>query len=211
VRVRAGLVSLAVVPALAAPACGEDGPTGRAPAPRAYSTEDLEAFVLRPQEGPPATRLVEAGSGPLATVEQFWSSVCCPAQQEVFADAGFQAGYGALFERPGRSGDPIDTRPGYELISSRVALFSTEEGAAEAMREWIEYHDAPELAALPARGLGDDAHAFVGTPNSPAETLVMYFWRLGRLVLSLRVSAGTGTVTVSEVRALVDRMHRRAS
>jgi hypothetical protein len=206
----AAKVSFGLTLTLAGAACADEG-TERPVESRTYSADDLEAFVLRPQEAPSPTRFVEGGSGPLTTVEQFWPSVCCPAQQEAFADAGFQAGYGALFERPGRSGDPIDTRPSYELISSRVALFATEDGAEDAMREWIEYHAAPELASLPARGLGEDAHAFVGNPNAPAETLVMYFWRLGRLVLSLRVSAGAGTVSVSEVRALVDRMHGRAS
>jgi hypothetical protein len=204
-------LSLVAALTLVAPACGDGNVTERQAEARTYSTDELEAFVLRAQEAPPETQFVEGGSGPLMRVEQFWPSICCPAQQEAFADAGFRAGYGALFERPGHSGEPIDTRPGYELVSSRVALFATGDGADEAMREWIDYHDAPELAALPARGLGDDAHGFVGTPNAPAETLVLYFWRLGRLVLSLRVSGGTGTVAVSEVRAMVERMHERAS
>ena len=177
---------------------------------RPYSTSELEGFVLRPDEGPPGTRFVEGGSGPLS-VEQMWPSSCCPAQQEAFDDAAYRAGYGALFVRPGHSGEPIDTRPGFEVVNSEAALFVTEEGATEAMGVWVDYHEASELDALPAEGLGEDAAAFVGSPNAPAETVVLFFWRKGRLVLFLRATGGTGTVRVEEVRGWAGRMDRRAS
>lgn len=178
--------------------------------PRAYSPADLEGIVLRPDEGPEGTRFVESASGAM-TLERFWPSSCCPAQQMAFADAGFEAGHATLFERPGRSGEPIDTRPGFEQLSSRAALFRSELGASEAMAGWIEYQDAAELDPLPARGLGEVAEGFVGSPDAPAETVVLYVWRIGRLVLYLRASVGTGTVSVEQVRAMADRMDRRAS
>lgn len=199
-----------VMVVLLATACGDRASGDDRQAARPYSASELEGFVLRPDEGPPGTQFVEGASGSLS-VEQFWPSSCCPVEQEAFADAGFQAGYATLFERPGRSGNPIDTRPGYELVSSRVALFGTDDGAAEAMDAWIEVHEAPELDPLPVEGLGDEAQGYVGSPDSPAETVVLYFWRMGRLLLYVRVSAGSGTVPVADVRALVDRMDRRAT
>ena len=177
---------------------------------RTYTPTDLEGFVLRPDEGPEGTSFVEGASGPL-TLERFWPSSCCPAQQAEFDEAGFVAGYATLFERPGRSGEPIDTRAGFEQLSSRVALFGSERGASEAMAGWIEFHDAGELDRLPGSGLGEDVGAFVGSPNAPAETVVLYVWRKGRLLLYLRASVGTGTVPVERVRELADRMDRRAS
>lgn len=201
-------LALVTVLFVAAGACRADG---AAPGPpRTYSSSDLAGLVLGPEEGPPGTRFVEGASGPL-TVEQFWPSSCCPGQQEAFDDAGFRAGYAALFERPGRSGEPIDTRPGYELLSSRAALFDTEEGAREAMGSWLDYHQAPELDPLPVDGLGQEAEAYVGSPDAPAETVVLYVWRMGRLVLYLRASMGTGTIPVQRTRELADRMDRRAS
>ena len=187
-----------------------DEPSRVAASHRTYKAENLEGFVLRPDEAADGTRFVEGASGTL-TLERFWPSSCCPAQQAAFDEAGFLAGHAALFERPGRSGEPIDTRPGFELVSSRAALFRSEEGASEAMATWVEYHDAGELDRLPGRGLGEEAGAFVGSPDAPAETVVLYVWRMGRLVLYLRASVGTGSVPVERVRVLADRMHRRAS
>jgi hypothetical protein len=200
---------LAMALLVVAASCG-NGMVAASDPPRAYSPADLEGIVLRPDEGPEGTLFVESASGTM-TLERFWPSSCCPAQQMAFADAGFEAGHATLFERPGRSGEPIDTRPGFEQLSSRAALFRSELGASEAMAGWIEYQDAGELDPLPARGLGEVAEGFVGSPDAPAETVVLYVWRIGRLVLYLRASVGTGTVPVEQVRAMADRMDRRAS
>jgi hypothetical protein len=175
-----------------------------------YTAGQLEAFVLRPDEAPEGTRFIEGASGTLP-LKRFWPSSCCSAQQAGFDEAGFEAGYATLFERPGRSGEPIDTRPGFEQVSSRVALFRSDDGASEAMATWIEYQDAGELDRLPGRGLGDEVGAYVGSPDAPAETVVLYVWRMGRLLLYLRASVGTGSVPVERVRELADRMDRRAS
>lgn len=190
--------------------CGAEERVAASGPPRTYSPADLEGIVLRPDEGPEGTRFVEGASGSM-TLERFWPSSCCPAQQLAFADAGFEAGHATLFERPGHSGEPIDTRPGFEQVSSRTALFRSEFGASEAMAGWIEYQDGGELDTLPARGLGEEAEAFVGSPEAPAETVVLYVWRIGRLLLYLRASVGSGTVPVEQVRELAERMDRRAS
>ena len=195
---------------LGASACqGADGVSAADPA-RSYGPEDLEGLVLRPDEGPDETGFVEGASGTMV-LERFWPSSCCPAQQAAFDEAGFVEGYAALFERPGRSGVPIDTRPGFEQVSSRAALFRSDAGASEAMAEWLDYQDAAELDPLPTRGLGEEAHAVVGSPAAPAETVVLYLWRMGRLLLYLRASVGTGSVPVERVRELADRMDRRAT
>jgi hypothetical protein len=205
-----GLAPAVVLLVVATASCAGEGTVAASGPPRTYSAVDLEGIVLRPDEGPEGTRFIESASGSM-TLERFWPSSCCPAQQIAFADAGFEAGHATLFERPGRSGEPIDTRPGYEQLSSRAALFRSEFGASEAMAGWIEYQDAGELDPLPDRGLGEDAEAFVGSPDAPAETVVLYVWRIGRLVLYLRASVGSGTVPVEQVRALADLMDRRAS
>lgn len=203
-------LSVALLVAAAVSSCGGTDTMAASDRPRTYSPDDLRGFVLRPDEGPEGTRFVEGASGTL-TLKRFWPSSCCPAQQQAFADAGFVTGYGVLFERPGMSGEPIDTRPGFEQLSSRAALFRSEAGASEAMAGWIEYQDAGEMDPLPGRGLGEETRAFVGSPDAPAETVVLYVWQIGRLLLYLRASAGTGTVPVEQVRALADRMDRRAS
>jgi hypothetical protein len=203
-------LSVALLAVAGASSCDGTETVAASDQPRAFSPADLKGFVLLPDEGPQGTRFVEGASGTL-TLKRFWPSSCCPAQQQAFAEAGFVAGYGVLFERPGRSGEPIDTRPGFEQLSSRAALFRSEAGASEAMAGWTEYLDAEEMDPLPARGLGEEAGAFVGSPDAPAETVVLYVWRMGRLLLYLRASVGSGTVPVEEVRALADRMDRRAS
>ncbi len=200
----------AVVALLSSSCDGTDRVAAAGDEPPTYSPDDLDGLVLRPEEAPDATRFVEDGSGSL-TLERFWPSWCCPVQQEAFDQAGFVAGHAALFERPGRSGEPIDTRPGFEQVSSRVALFRSEAGASDAMAGWLEYQDAAELDPLPGRGLGEEVGAFVGSPDAPAETVVLYVWRMGRLLLYLRASVGTDSVPVERVRALADRMDLRAS
>ena len=207
---RGVVLSVALLVVAGASSCGGTDTVAASDRPRVYSPADLQGIVLRPDEGPQGTRFVEGASG-LLTLERFWPSSCCPSQQQAFEEAGFVAGYGVLFERPGRSGEPIDTRPGFEQLSSRAALFRSEAGASEAMAGWIEYQDAGEMDPLPGRGLGQETGAFVGSPDAPAETVVLYVWRTGRLLLYLRASVGTGTVPVDQVRALADRMDRRAS
>jgi hypothetical protein len=202
-------LSLALLVAGASSCAGRET-VGASHRPRTFAPADLGGVVLRPDEGPDGTRFVEGASGSL-TVRQFWPSTCCPSQQDAFEEAGFLAGYGVLFEKPGRSGEPIDTRPGYELLSSRAALFRSEAGASDAMAVWMEYQDTSELEPLPVEGLGEEGAAFVGSPDAPAETVVLYFWRMGRLLLYLRASVGSGTVVVEQVRTMADRMDRRAS
>jgi hypothetical protein len=175
-----------------------------------FSAADLAQIVLQPDEAPPGTDFVEESSGPFA-LEEFWPSTCCPVQQEAFGDAGFSSAYGNIFEKPGHSGDPIDTRPGVEVASSQAALFVDERGASQAMLAWIDYYAAPELGPAPTEGLGEESAGLVGHPNAPAETLILYFWRIGPLVLNLRVSGGTDTIGVEQVRSLADRMNARAA
>jgi hypothetical protein len=206
-----GQLAVCVAVALVgAPACDRASRVTASGPDRTYTAGDLEGFVLRPDEAPEGTMFVEGASGTLS-LERFWPSSCCPAQQAAFDEAGFVTGYGSLFERPGRSGEPIDTRPGFEQLSSRAALFRSEAGAIEAMAGWIDYQDAGELDPLPGRGLGEEVGAFVGSPDAPAETVVLYVWRTGRLLLYLRAAVGTGSIPVERVRELAARMDGRAS
>jgi hypothetical protein len=206
VSVARALVGVVAAMALAVPACRRDAAGGVTAPPRTYAPADLEGLILRRAEAPGLTVPVQVGA---LDLDELWPSACCPVQQEAFSDAGFVAAAGALFERPGHSGDPIDTRSGYEVVSSEAALFATDTGASQAMASWIDYHRAPELDPLPARGLGETSAGFVGMPNAPAETVVLFFWRIGRLVLHLRASGGS--ILVGDVRALADRMDARAS
>ena len=119
-------LSVALLVVGGASSCGGTGTVAASDRPRTYWPSDLEGFVLRPDEGPEGTLFVEGASGPL-TLERFWPSSCCPSQQQAFDEAGFVAGYGVLFERPGRSGEPIDTRPGFEQLSSRALRRRTRE------------------------------------------------------------------------------------
>lgn len=170
--------------------------------------EELDDVLLRADEGPPETEYVPERSGTVV-VQDLWPSDCCPTQQLEFEEAGFRSAYARVFLKPGHSGDPIDTRPGWELVSSAAVLFASEAGASEAMDSWLSYYESPVLEALSTEGLGDEAVAVTGSPNAPAEVFFLYLWRVGRALLALRVSAGTGTVSGDQVRDLVDRMDSR--
>jgi hypothetical protein len=192
------------------PACGEEATKAAAGADRFYTAEDLDEIVLRPDEAPEGTEVRDDASGPY-DLEDFWPSSCCLGLQEQFDQAGFQTARVTMFEQPGHSADPLDTRPGWEQVSSIALLFFSEEGASKAMDAWIDYYRAPVLEPVDVDGLGVEAVGLAGSPMAPAEELVLYFWRRGRLLLSLRASTGTGTVPLAQVRRLADRMDARAS
>ena len=182
----------------------------RDPVPRRITATDLGQIVLRADEAPVGTVYLAELSGPV-TLEQLWSPDCCPGQIAAFDEAGFTTGYRSLFEKPGHSGDPVDARPGVEVAASTVALFTDAEGASEAMRDWYDYYRSPVFDPVPSDGLGVEAIAVMGSPNSPAEAVYLYLWRIDRLLLSLRVSAGRESIDLEQVRAMVDRMDARAS
>ena len=192
------------------PACGEEAAKVAGGADRFYTAEDLDEIVLRPDEAPEGTEVRDDASGPY-DLEDFWPSSCCLGLQEQFDQAGFQTAQVTMFEQPGHSADPLDTRPGWEQVSSTAVLFFSDEGASEAMETWIDYHRAPVLEPVDVDGLGAEAVGLAGSPMAPAEEQVLYFWRRGRLLLSLRASTGAGTVPLAQVRRLADRMDARAS
>jgi hypothetical protein len=190
-------------------ACGETTRGTGAP-DRFYTAEDLDDIVLRPDEAPEGTEIRDDASGAY-DLEDFWPSSCCLGLQEQFDQAGFQTAQVTMFEQPGHSADPLDTRPGWEQVSSTAVLFFSDEGAAQAMETWIDYYRAPVMDPVDVDGLGVEAVGLAGSPMAPAEELILYFWRRGRLLLSLRASTGAGTVPVADVRRLADRMDARAS
>ena len=171
---------------------------------------DLGDVLLEASEAPPGTEYLPERSGTLR-VEELWPSDCCPTQQLIFEQAGFSTAYARVFEKPGHTGDPIDTRPGWETVSSVAVLFRTPEGASTAMDSWLGYYESPALEAASAEGLGDEAVAVTGSPESPSDVFFLYLWRIDRALLGLRASAGAGTVSVADVRALVDRMDSRVT
>ena len=211
-RSRRWLLSVGAFVLVALAACGgnDAGAAARSSAEPGFTPDDLERFVVRADEAPEGVELLIESSGELG-VDGLWPDDCCPAQQEIFRDAGFVAAYGAAFQKPGHSGDPIDTRPGWEILRSHAVLFATEVGASSAMHDWRAYYKSSVLDPLPTDGLGDEAIAVVGSPNAPAEVFYLYLWRIDRLVLSLRASVGRGSVSTDEVRAFVDRMDARAT
>jgi hypothetical protein len=202
---RALVLFLLLLPAVG---CVEkaDGVTN--PEPRAYAAADLADIVLRDDERPDGTEPRPDRSGFL-DAERFWPSSCCLGIQESFDRAGFQVARVKVFERPGHSADPIDTRPGWEVAVSSAVLFRDEDGASEALDTWVDYWE-PGLDPVKVGSLGDEAVGLVGSPASPAERVYLFVWRRGRLLLSLRASTGYGTVSLPAVRRLVDRMDDRA-
>ena len=203
------MMKVLLLVAVLASACGGSVEAEQTP-PDRVSPDELGGMVLRAEEAPEGTEYIPEASGELA-VDDVWSSDCCPGPQEAFRDAGFVAAYGAYFEKPGHSGDPIDTRPGVEIMSSTAVLFATSTGAEAALDVWFDYYRSPVLDPVDGRGLGEEHIAVMGSPNAPAETLFLYLWRIDRLILTLRVSAGRGSVLLEQVRAWVDLMHRRAT
>jgi hypothetical protein len=200
------LLSLLLLPAVG---CVEKADGEPSPEPRAYATADLADIVLHDDERPDGTQPLPDRSG-FIDAERFWPSSCCLGIQESFDRAGFQVAHVKVFERPGHSADPIDTRPGWEVAVSSAVLFLDEDGASEALDTWVDYLRAG-LDPVKVGSLGDEAVGLVGSPASPAERVYLFVWRRGRLLLSLRASTGYGTVSVPAVRRLVDRMDDRAS
>jgi hypothetical protein len=202
----------AVAIALVSAGCGDRGVVDAADAGsrQGITAVELDEVVLKVDEAPEGTEYLAERSGTLR-VDELWPSDCCPGPQLTFEDAGFASAYARVFEMPGHSDDPIDTRPGWEEVSSAAVLFDTSTGASEALREWLEYYDSPELEKLSTDGLGEEAAAITGSPNAPAEVFYLYLWRVDRAVLALRVSVGAGSVSGAEVRELVDRMDARVT
>jgi len=203
------LASLAVAVALAA--CGGDADAGDPAAPpREIEAADLAGLVLRADEAPEGTDYLAESSGMLM-LKDLWNPACCPGQIAAFEEAGFSTGYRSFFQQPGHSGDPIDARPGVEVASSTAVLFTNATGASRALRDWYAYYEAPVFELVGKEGLGEEAIAVMGSPDAPAEIVFLYLWRIDKLVLSLRVSAGRGSVSLEQVRTWVDRMDARAS
>lgn len=197
-----------LVTALIATACGDGQSSKAAPPEREITRLDLGDIVLQQDEAPEGTAFLAARSG-LLQLNDLWPDDCCPGQQILFDEAGFETAYAGVFEKPGYSGEPIDTRPGYELVSSAAVLFETPVGASSGLGAWLDYYESPVLDRLPDEGLGEDAIGLMGSPNAPAEVLFLYLWRVDSALFSVRVSAGAGTVSAEDVRALVDRMNAR--
>lgn len=193
-------------------ACGrpETGRSAGERPTRYHTAADLDDIVLRPDEAPAGTEYLEDRSGEL-TLKELWPTSCCLGVQDQFRQDGFQTAYAAVFERPGHSADPIDARPGFEVVSSSAVLFLDDQGASEAMGQWVDYFREPALESIDVEGFGEEAVGLAGSPEAPAEILVLYLWRIGRLVLSLRVSAGAVTVGVPDARELAERMRDRAT
>jgi hypothetical protein len=190
--------------------CGGGESSNRAEEPERVTAIDLDDVVLRASEAPPGATYLPERSGTVS-LEELWPSDCCPSQQLAFRDAGFSSAYARVFQKPGHSDDPIDTRPGWELVSSAAVLFRTPGGASAAMDSWLSYYESPVLDALPTQGLGEEAVAVTGSPNAPAEVFFLYLWRIDRALLALRVSAGRETVSEGQVRRLVDLMDGRVT
>jgi hypothetical protein len=205
---RAVVAAVAAVLTLAA--CDGPGDESEAAPQARVAPADLGEIVLPAAEAPEGTEYVPERSGTIR-VDELWPSDCCPSQQLAFEDAGFTDAYARVFLKPGHSDDPIDTREGWELVSSAALLFRTAEGAAAAMDSWLAYYESPVLEALPTDELGEEAAAVKGSPNAPAEVFFLYLWRIDRALMGLRVSAGAGTVSSEQVRELVDTMNSRVS
>jgi hypothetical protein len=170
----------------------------------------VDEVVLRAEEAPEGTEFLPERSGAIL-LDELWPSDCCPGQQVLFQDAGFTAAYAGVFEKPGHTSDPIDTRAGWEVVSSAAVLFRTSTGASEALGDWLSYYESPVLDRLQTDGLGEEAIGLMGSPNAPAEVFYLYLWRVDRAVFSLRASVGAESVSTEDVRGLVDLMDARTS
>jgi hypothetical protein len=191
-------------------ACGGGTSSGAAETKGELDAGRLDEVVLRAGDAPEGTEYIPERSGALL-LDELWPSDCCPGQQLLFEDDGFTYAYAGVFEKPGHTSDPIDTRSGWEVVSSAAVMFETSTGASEALGEWLAYYDSPVLERLPAEGLGEESVGVMGSPNAPAEVFFLYLWRIDRVVLALRASVGADTVAPDQVRALVDVMDARVS
>src|SRR5687767_4544882 len=120
-------------------ACGRSE-TNAAPELREITRLDIDEIVLSAEEELEGTEFLLERSGTLALDER-WPSDCCPGQQVLLEEAGFEPAYASVFEKPGHSGHAIDTRPGWEGVASIVALFETSTGASSALGDWFAYYD----------------------------------------------------------------------
>jgi hypothetical protein len=204
---RRGIAAVSAMVLLGAAACG--GPEESSARPSAEITRiNIDEIILGADEAPEGTDYLNERSGVLA-LDELWPSDCCPGQQALFEEAGFEYGYAGVFEKPGHSDDPIDTRAGWEEVSSVAVLFETSTGASSALGSWLAYYESPVLDRVPADDLGEESIGLTGSPNAPAEVFYLYLWRVERTVLALRVSAGAETITTEQVRELVDLMDSR--
>ena len=187
-------------------------PTGSpqpAASSRSYTSKGLPSLVLKPSEAPAGTRARAADRGPVS-LDEFWS--CCKSQREEFAKLGFQAAYRSGFEAPDLPEKPTDWKPGVAFARSVVALFNDAEGASRAMHIWESFftasaQGAPEKLTI---DLGDESSAVTGIFYRDDERLFIYFWRIGNLILHVRIGGREGTIDRKAVDPLARKMDSRA-
>ena len=176
---------------------------------RAYTSEALPSLVLKPAEGPAGThaRAEDRGS---VSLDEFWS--CCKTQREEFAKLGFQAAYRSGFEAPQLPEKPTDWKPGVAFARSVVALFNDAEGASRAMPVWQSFFTAsargtPEKLTI---DLGDESSAVTGIFYRDGQRLFIYFWRIGNLILHVRIGGREGSIDRAAIDPLARKMDSRA-
>lgn len=193
-----------VVVAVLAVACG---PSGR------FTASDLPRIVLRADDAPDGTRLVEERGGS-QDLEAFATT---PAERRALVADGFVRGYVVYFapDTYFATTPPSDAELEAAVSAQVIAgLFEGIDGARSSLDRYVEdlsTRQVPGAATEPSDQLGQEAVRLEGeAPDGTA--VIAYLWRVDNLVL---VVAGSGpirdAVVLGLARTVDARTHDAAS
>jgi hypothetical protein len=187
-----------VVAALVAAACGSS--------PR-FTPDDLPRIVLRADEAPAGTRMVEERGGS-ADLEAFATS---PAERRALVADDFVRGYVVYFAPETYF---FTTRPSDAELEAAVSvqviagLFEGGDGARSSLDRYVEdlsTRQVPGAATEPSDALGEQAFRLEGAAPD-GTTVIAYLWRMGNLVL---VVVGSGPIRDAVVLGLARTVDAR--
>lgn len=192
-------------------ACGGGGtPPDTAPpaSVKTFASTDLPKLVLTSDERPKGTQAEEREE---VTLDDFWS--CCKDQREKFSGFGYEGGYRAGFQAPSLPETVGRWPAGVVFAKSVVALFGDARGASAAIPIWRGYFESSVRGKVTklTPNLGDESSGIAGVFFKDEQQMFIYFWRVGNVVLHVRIGGRSGTIQEEAVAKLAAAMQARAA
>lgn len=196
--------------------CG-GGKKAKTPAPRqsnvasskTFEPNALSGLVLAPADLPRGSGLKQVSVGSLS-LEEFWG--CCPKQRSIFEAAKFVAAYRVGYQVSNLPADVPQWKSGISFVNSAVALFVDARGASSALPAWLEFFSGSKIGDTTdiALATGDEAKGITGTFFKKDQQMYIYFWRIGNLILHIRIGGKNPTLKQADLENLVKTIDARA-
>jgi len=175
-----------------------------------FDRDDLPDLVLRGEEAPAGTILVDGESG--------YQDVDRLAEDDVEArlleDAGFVVAYLTFFFDPKLFDEEDLLDPTASLAVSYAILFGSAEEASRGLQviEDDVRNDGSDLSERPiAATFGDESFGVYGDVEPGRPPAFVFGWRVGNVVQFLIAAGARGAINENAARVLAERMLRRAA